>query len=159
MDTVGINNDLNSTHFVLRRPKSAKKISPHHFTPPPDWTADRRQGESRVSCCLHTNPDCHPADIDLETQTRKYCSNFREAMWTVASVFRSCMTRVGSSVVFCYCSPSASRFNVLYDQRCSSAYLASNKWLFKLLLFKAVGPSAQRTDTHWILSSLSNYPL
>lgn len=47
-DGHGCINDLNSTHLVLRRPKCAKKISPQHFTPPPDWTVDRRQGESRV---------------------------------------------------------------------------------------------------------------
>lgn len=45
---------------------------------------------------------------------------------------------------FCCCSPSASTFDKLYIQTCSSAYLGCNKWLFVLLLpsnyLKAVWP-------------------
>ncbi|MEQ2309026.1 hypothetical protein AMECASPLE_034357 [Ameca splendens] len=44
------------------------------------------------------------------------------------------LTGVAPGVVFCCCSPSASRFDVLCVQRCSSACLGCNEWLFELLL-------------------------
>ncbi|AWO96124.1 Kinesin-like protein, partial [Scophthalmus maximus] len=44
------------------------------------------------------------------------------------------LTGVAPGVVFCCCSPSSSRFDVLCVQRWYSAFLGCNKWLFELLL-------------------------
>ena len=46
-----------------------------------------------------------------------------------------------TGVVFCCCSPSASKFNELCVQRWSSAYLGCNKWLLELDWPWAVRPS------------------
>jgi len=85
----------------------------------------------------------------------------------VASVSCSQLTGVAPGVVFCCCSSSASRFDVLCVQRCSSADLGCNEWLFEWLLpsyqLEAVWPFScdlwrqqdifsQRTAAHWIFS-------
>lgn len=44
------------------------------------------------------------------------------------SVLMQFLSEVASSVVF-WCRPSASRFNMLYIQKCSCAYPDCNKWL------------------------------
>ncbi|MEQ2300626.1 hypothetical protein AMECASPLE_027644 [Ameca splendens] len=65
------------------------------------------------------------------------------------------------------CIPCTSRFHVLCIQRCSSACLGCNEWLFELLLpfyqlepvwpfssdlWHQQGICAQRTAAHWIVS-------
>ncbi len=42
---------LNDVQLVMRGPKCAKTISPHHYTPPA-WTVETRQNGSMFSCSL-----------------------------------------------------------------------------------------------------------
>ena len=61
-------------------------------------------------------------------------------------------------VFFCCCSPSASRFDVCV-QRCSSAYLGCNEWLFDLQLpFYQLKPVCPWSDINKVFSS-TNLPL
>ena len=59
-------------------------------------------------------------------------SSFGEPVPTAASAFCSWLTEVEPNVVFCCCSPSASRFDVLYILRCFSAHHNCTEWLSEL---------------------------
>lgn len=61
----------------------------------------------------------HPTQISIHVDMllQIYCS-----------VLMQFLSEVASSVVFC-CRPSASRFNMLYIEKCSCAYPGCNKWL------------------------------
>lgn len=102
-----------------------RNYPPQHYTP--TRTADRRQDGS----IWHT---------DTETQqTKQHFSNLLlPDFCNLASVsmilFFCLLTKVAPSVVLCCCRSSASRFDVVCFQRCSSVYLGSNSWLFELLL-------------------------
>ncbi len=93
--------------------------------------------------------------------------NFGEPVWIVASI-----SRVAPGVVFCCCSPSASRFDMMCVQRCTSAFLGCNEWLtwvtVAFLLVQPVWPFSydlwhqqgildHRTAAHWIFSLSNRY--
>lgn len=51
-----------------------------------------------------------------------------EPVWVVASASCFYLTWVAASAIFCYCSPSASRFDMLWIHRCFSTCAG---WLFE----------------------------
>ncbi len=115
-----------------------------------------------TSKCLNRNRDAS----DLVTFFQSSVVQFRWACVNCSLSFLFLADRSGTGVVFCCCSPSASKFYVLSIQRCSSAYLGCNEWLFELLLpfyhLKPVWPFSSdlwhqgifthRTAAHWIFS-------
>ncbi len=80
---------------------------------------------------------------------------FGDSVWTVASA-------VAPGVVFCCCSPSASRFEVLWIQRCSSAHLGFlssylsyscfSIWPFSSDIWHHQVIFTHTTAAHWIFS-------
>uniref|UniRef100_A0A3B4ZJ67 L1 transposable element RRM domain-containing protein n=1 Tax=Stegastes partitus TaxID=144197 RepID=A0A3B4ZJ67_9TELE len=89
-----------------------------------------------IVCRLHYHSDC----VDILWRARELqrikVGNVTLSVFPdyTAKIAWARLTGVIPGVVFCCCSPSASRFNMLCVQRCYSAYLGCNKWLFELLL-------------------------
>ncbi len=109
-------------------------------SPPPNWTVETRQDGSMLSCSLCqilTLPsECRSKNRDSSDQATFFQSSIVQFWWTCANCslcFLFLADRSDTGVVFCYCSPSASGFDVLCIQRWYSAYLGCNEWLFELL--------------------------
>lgn len=129
--------------------------------------------------------ECHKTINTHQTRQRfsnLLSSNFCEPMQIIASTSRFQLTGVAPGAVFCFCRPSAMRFNLFCIQYwihfVSCTYLGCNKGLFELFRdfyeLKAVCPFSlgllfchqqdifiQETATHWmfLFICLFNNPL
>lgn len=70
-------------------------------------------------------------NVEAESETCASRQRFSQFWWACRNCsigFRFLTDNLGTRVVFYCCSLSASRFNMLRDQRCSLAFFGCNKW-------------------------------
>jgi len=103
----------------------------HTITPPPAWTIG-----GRMDPCFHVvytkfwpNHLIVAAEIEIHQTIDKQWACENRSL-----IFLFLADRSDTGVFFCCCSSSASRFDMLCVQRCSSADLGWNDWIFELLL-------------------------
>lgn len=108
--------------------KGYKGIIRHTITQPPSWTVDRRQDGYILSCCLHKILNLPPT-LKLIRPCNIFQTSVAQFWWNHANSSHSFLflaDKVAPAVVFSCCSPSTSRFDMLYIHVVHSAYLGWN---------------------------------
>lgn len=100
----------------------------------------------RISCSTRSERSVRLRSADCAGHLNSVNSLNSQDDLSFVTVSCSSLTRVTPSIMFCCCSPSASKFNMLWIQKC----LGCNKWLSELLL-----PSYQ-VEAAWPPSPLTS---